>query len=410
MGQQKIKTPFPGVRYYEHPTRKMKNGQPDRYFSIRYRKDGVGVEEALGWASEGWTAEKAHHVRSQVRTGQRVGSGPASVAEMRAEADARRKAAQEAARQDALAGLTLGAFLEQHYLPHARKTKRSWRTDAQRIAKHIVPALGLLPLTAVTKDHLQALVDDLVESGAAPATVKQYYGIVRNAFNVARELTLDGRPLFDGPNPAQGVKLPTVRNDRERFLTAEEAARLIEGARHRRSPDLHDAIVLSLNTGLRLGELRRLLWPDVDLAHGILTVREEDRRKPGGKIPLNQAATAIFQARLDRHQAGSLLVFPPSYGDGLRENLTNDFHDLAESLGLNAGLDPKDRARRIVFHSLRHTFASWLALAGTDIYRIKTLMRHKNIAMTMRYAHLLPDATRDAVHNLKPPSAVAYNS
>jgi integrase len=52
---------------------------------------------------------------------------------------------------------------------------------------------------------------------------------------------------------------------------------------------------------------------------------------------------------------------------------------------------------------LRHTFASWLALAGVDIYRIKTLMRHKTIDMTMRYAHLLPDATRQAVYNLTPP-------
>lgn len=60
---------------------------------------------------------------------------------------------------------------------------------------------------------------------------------------------------------------------------------------------------------------------------------------------------------------------------------------------------PKDR---VVFHTLRHTFGSWLALAGTDVYRIKTLMRHKTITMTMRYAHLLPDATRDAVNHLRP--------
>ena len=57
---------------------------------------------------------------------------------------------------------------------------------------------------------------------------------------------------------------------------------------------------------------------------------------------------------------------------------------------------------KVVFHTLRHTFGSWLAMAGTDIYRIKTLMRHKTIKMTMRYAHLLPDATRDAVENLRP--------
>ena len=64
----------------------------------------------------------------------------------------------------------------------------------------------------------------------------------------------------------------------------------------------------------------------------------------------------------------------------------------------------KDARHKVVFHTLRHTFASWLAMAGTDIYRIKTLMRHKTITMTMRYAHLIPDATRAAVHNLRPSS------
>jgi integrase len=178
--------------------------------------------------------------------------------------------------------------------------------------------------------------------------------------------------------------------------------KLVAGAKKRRFIDLHDAIVLSLNTGLRLGELRRLHWPDVDLTHGVLTVREEDMRKPGGKVPLNKAASAIFSERLQR-RGENQLVFPPIYGQGHRENLSHEFRSLADEVGLNAGIADNDRQRRIVFHSLRHTFASWLALAGTDIYRIKTLMRHKSITMTMRYAHLIPDATQEAVHNLKPP-------
>ena len=402
MSRQKIKTQYPGVRYYEHPTRKMRNGQPDRYFSIRYKVDGVLTEETLGWATEGWNAEKAHDVRSKVKKGRRVGDGPASVAEMRAQGEERRKAAAEAARQDAVLDMTVETFFREFYMPRAKKEKRSWLTDEQRIAKHINPTIGKLPFRAVTKNDVQKLIDDLVDSGAAASTVKQYMGIIRRAYNMAAETIIEGKRLFEDTNPAKGTRLPKILNARERFLTAEEVEKLIEAAKKLRYPDLHDAIVLSLNTGLRLGELRRLHWPDVDLAHGIVTVKEEDMRKPGGKVPLNAAACAIFRERLERRGA-SQLVFPPIFGKSHRANLSHDFHELADALKLNAGIDEKDRQRRIVFHSLRHTFASWLALAGTDIYRIKTLMRHKSITMTMRYAHLIPDATQEAVHNLKPP-------
>ena len=191
-------------------------------------------------------------------------------------------------------------------------------------------------------------------------------------------------------------------------MTAKEVKSLINAAKKLPNIDLHDCIVLSLNTGLRLGELQRLEWPDVDMVHAMLTVRDEAHRKPGGKVPLNDAALSIFKERRkqQKKELATGLVFPPIVGGNMRTSLTHAFRALADSIGLNDGIKQDDRARRIVFHSLRHTFASWLACNGEDIYRIQRLMRHKTITMTMRYAHLIPDATRSAVHNLKPPKAL----
>ncbi len=59
MKKKKVKTQFPNIRYYEHPTRKLKNGKYDKYFSLRYKDEKRGVEEGLGWTSEGWSAQKA---------------------------------------------------------------------------------------------------------------------------------------------------------------------------------------------------------------------------------------------------------------------------------------------------------------------------------------------------------------
>lgn len=394
-----IGTTYPNVRYYEHSERRTRNGQPDKYFSIRYYVNGKRKEEGIGWASQGWNAEKCYKILSKLREAIRTGKGPQTLAQTREQAEAERKAKQEQEAKERLADITLEEFFRVYYLPRAKKEKRSWCTDEQRIVKNIVPSLGHYPLKAVQRDMVQKFLDGLSESGLAPATVKQYMGIIRHAFNMAAEILIDGTiPLFVGKNPVKGTKLPPIHNARERYLQRDEAARLIEASENLRSPDLHDAIILSLNTGLRLGELTRLRWLDIDFAAEIITVPDADKRKPGGKVPLNQPALAILTARKARLEKGDERVFPPCAGGEMRSNLSAMFKKLVDDLGFNEGIS--DQRYRIVFHTLRHTFASWLALAGTDIYRIKTLMRHKTISMTMRYAHLIPDAARDAVNKI----------
>ena len=399
----KLPTKFSGIRYREHPDRKLKNGTFDRYYFIRYKVNGVLKEEGVGWSSEGWNPEKAYKIRSELRTAQRTKNGPQTLTEMRqlSEAIEHEKFVEENAEK--MAAMTMADFFENHYMPRAKKEKRSWLTDEQRINKLINPAIGRLPMASIKKADIQEFVDDLAESGAAPSTVKQYMAIIRRAYNMAMDIMVDDHPLFAGTNPTKGVKLPGVKNARDRFLTGEEAEKLISAAAKLKHSDLHDAIVLSLNTGLRLGELRRLTWMDVDFSSNMLNVRDEAQRKPGGKVPMNEAAKNVLLSRADSPKPTDL-VFPPLYGQALRENLSHEFKRLADRLGFNDGLEASDRQRRIVFHSLRHTFASWLAMAGVDIYRIKSLMRHKTLDMTMRYAHLIPDATHEAVHNLKPPT------
>lgn len=402
MTRKKFTTQYPGVRYYEHPTRKQRNGQPDRFFSIRYMKESRSVEETLGWATSGWNAEKAHGVLASIRANKRLGQGAQSLADMRHEAASLRLVAQKEQEQAEVSQMLLCDFFANHYMPNAKRTKRSWLTDEQRIAKAINPALGGMPMQNIQKCHIQTFIDGLVDGGAAPTTVKQYKGILHHAFNLASQTMLGGVQIFTGLNPAKGVRIPAIHNNRDRFLSYQEAKELIAKAKELSCPDLHDFIVISLNTGLRLGEIQRLTWSDVDLENAMLTVRDEAMRKPGGKVPLNPTALSVFEARQKVHR----LVFPPIFGAHQRENVSHAFKKLVDTTTLNSTLAQNDRARRIVFHSLRHTFASWLALAGTDIYRIKTLMRHKTITMTMRYAHLIPDATREAVHNLIPTNHV----
>ena len=92
-------------------------------------------------------------------------------------------------------------------------------------------------------------------------------------------------------------------------------------------------------------------------------------------------------------------VFPAKKG-GLQLKISYTFMQTVEDLGFNKGLDSRDATYRVVFHTLRHTFCSWLAMQGTPLYTIQKLARHKSIAMTERYSHLLPDQKQDAVREM----------
>ncbi len=403
MGRQKFQTQYTGVRYCEHPTRKLRNGGADRYFTIRYRLGGKIREDGLGWASEGWNAQKAHAMRSRLREAQKTGDGPQTVEAMRAGTEAAKKAEELRVETEKCENITLDDFFEHYHLPKIKREKRTWDNDAGRFYKLISPRFGKMPLRALTSRDVQNFVDELAETEASPQTVKHYMFLICRIYNVAADTLVGNIAAFTGTNPTKGVRLPAVRNARERFLTGEEVELLLEGANKLKNRDLHDAIALSLNTGLRLGELRRLTWLDVDFSAGFITVRDEANRKPGGKVPMNQRAEKILTERKENASDKLSLVFPPTYGTVGRQKLSHEFHQLVDEIGLNQGIGVSDRQRRIVFHTLRHTFASWLALAGVDIYRIKTLMRHKTLAMTTRYAHLLPDASREAIERLAPP-------
>ena len=66
----------------------------------------------------------------------------------------------------------------------------------------------------------------------------------------------------------------------------------------------------------------------------------------------------------------------------------------------NFGIDSEDRKNKVVIHTLRHTFASHLAINGTPIFTIQKLMNHKDIKMTLRYAKLSPDSGRESILKL----------
>jgi integrase len=200
--------------------------------------------------------------------------------------------------------------------------------------------------------------------------------------------------FYDGSNPVKGIKLPRVDNQRTRFLSHEEAHALLEEIK-KRSLQVHDQAFLSLYAGLRFGEIASLKWGDIDLERGIIQIR--DGKAGSRQAFMTDGVHEMFKSRRPEKAQPGDLVFKSRKGDK-QTHVSQAFRRAVASLGLNAGInDPRDK---VVFHSLRHTFASWLVEQGVDLYTVKELMGHKTLAMTERYSHLGQNTLKQAVQKL----------
>lgn len=384
------KTKFPGIRYREHAERRHGSG-PDRYFSIRYYADGRRVENGLGWASEGWTIEKANNLRAELSKARVTGDGPRTLQERRAVKAAERKQLAEQERLNITFAEAAALFLE-----WGKLNKKDWRHDEARL-RHLLPLLGKKRLAKITRSDLEDVKEHVQRQGFANGTLRHCLTLARSVFNHAAD-----RGHFIGQNPVKAVirRTPKEDNRRTRFFSYEEAEALLSALKGR-SRDTYDQALLSLYAGLRAGEIFSLRWDHVDLEHGLLNVMESH----GGKTKSGETRVAFLTDNLKEMLASRLeyvedkrgLVFTRRDG-GPYEDVSVTFYRTVRDMGFNEGIT--DRRQKVCFHSCRHTFASWLALQGTPLLTIKELMGHRTIEMTMRYAHLIPDQKRKAVETL----------
>ncbi|HPC02527.1 MAG TPA: tyrosine-type recombinase/integrase [Syntrophales bacterium] len=385
-----IKTNFPGVRYYEHDTRKH-GMQKDRYFTIRYRMPGKRFEEGLGWASEGMSASKANLILSGLKKAQVSGEGHFTLREKREyeqERKERKRIEKEKSRKESV---TFGEYFEKTYFPDSRvgKKEETTRKEREHFKNWIKPVIGETPLKDLRPLAIEKIKKNVLDAGKTPRTLQYVFATIRQVWNRARR---DG--LVEGESPTRQVRIPKFDNRRVRFLSHEEAETLLN-ALQEKDRLTHNLALLSLHTGLRMGEMGRLKWSHIDLDRGIITVM--DPKGGEGRVAfMTDKVKAMFRAM--KRQDPDDYVFTRKAGEHL-EDMPKIFFAVVKDLEFNRGIS--DPRQKIVAHSLRHTFASWHAAAGTDIYTLKTLMGHSVIQMTERYAHLSNGTLQGATKNLE---------
>jgi integrase len=391
-----IKTKFPGIRYRQHPDRKH-GVQFDKYFFIRHRVGGKEIEEAVGWSSQGITAQMAADLLSELRFNKKTGNGPRTLKEKRGLAETerqaeldRQKTKQEAAAIEKKEAMPLDELFNTHYLPYARNNKkpRSVDTEAHLFKNWISPIIGKKPLKDISVFDCERLKKRVRDGGKSDRTLEYTLAVLRQVFNVARKLK-----LYAGVNPLLEVEKPKFDNQKQRFLTREETELLMTALKNR-NLQLYRMAMISLHAGLRAGEVFGLTWGDVDLDRGLLLLRDTKNTETRYAF-----MTATLRAELEIMTPGQLgdLVFTDKAGGRIR-SITATWDRVITDLGFNKGI--ADRRLRFTFHGLRHSFASNLVSMGADLYKVQLLLGHKTQKMTIRYSHMRPDDLRAAVNQL----------
>lgn len=368
---------MPGVRFREHSERKH-GKRPDRYFSIRYYiAKGKRKEQSLGWASEGWTEKKAYDMLCRFKENAKTGKGPTSINDV-----------YQASEAESATKISFAEFVQSFYLPHskARKKSATVRTEDIAIRKWFLPEFGKAAISDIGFTEIDKLHQAMVKSELSPRTIQYKMAMLRQIFNHAIDTG-----HYQGGNPAARVKVSVPDNSRIRFLSREEAGKLLHTLKTR-SEELHNLAFISLNCGLRAGELFNLTWDCVDWEKKLLTIKDPKNKKTRRAFPPDSVFEVLRQVQ---RTSDTSLVFPDKRNGQKRSQVSHIFRKTVEQLGLNDGVT--DRRDRVCFHTLRHTFASWMVEAGTDLYTVKELMGHSSIKMTERYAHLSPNKMREAM-------------
>lgn len=271
------------------------------------------------------------------------------------------------------------------YIEWSKAHKKTWQNDIGSW-KH----LSLLADKELKSIKLKDFEDLKVEKlkTLSPKTVTHILGTARQIYNhcIKNEIV----PNQVNPIGSGKMKFPKLDNARLAFLTKEQANKLLE-ALSERYPRLYMLTIILLSTGARFSEVASLRWSDINFETNMIYFKATKDGNARWIIMTPLVQEIINKLRQEENKTG--LVIPNTLGTQY-EQMPKQWQDVVDEI--IAGNSDADAKHRITTHSLRHTHASWLAIAGLDIMHIKEQLGHKTIEMTMRYSHLIPNRRHEA--------------
>ena len=286
--------------------------------------------------------------------------------------------------------LTFDAFAnlyQQRYV--ADKQLRSADTIDYRL-RLLRRRFGSRQLSEIRLGDIEDLRADLRAAGKRPATINRYLALLRGMLNWAvLRGDLDDTPFRKGSQAA--VKLERENNRRDRRLAPDEEAKLLGAC----TGVVHALVVAALDTGMRRGELLKLLFGDVDFERNVIHIRAENAKsKRGRDIPIATTRLRTLLKFLSLDASGEAKpaaapVFSNEVGEAI-EDFRSDWDATLKRAGI---IDLR-------FHDLRGEFASRLVEKGVPLSQVRDLLGHASIVTTERYDRQTFEALEGAVKRL----------
>ncbi|MEZ4287780.1 MAG: site-specific integrase [Polyangiales bacterium] len=268
--------------------------------------------------------------------------------------------------------------------------KRSGKDDVSIINTRLLPHFGKLSLSVISIEHVDRFIS--AHSDKSPKTVNNYLTLLISLLNLAVELMwMSHKPKIK--------KLKEEFQDFRYLRSVDEIWRFLDASKTE-GQGFFTFYATAVFTGMRAGELAALRWSDIDFSTRLITVqRTYTGATKSGKVryvPLLDVLLPILREWKFQHPGE--LVFTNRDGAmwGQSGRVYQEiFKHVLETAGFpNRTVGGKKRGY-IVFHDLRHTFASHWMMAGGDIFKLQKILGHQSIQMTQRYAHLAPTAFRE---------------
>lgn len=265
------------------------------------------------------------------------------------------------------------------YLSTKEFKPNSIKKEIQRYNRHIYPYWSDKDFNTLCAKDIILFRQYLSKKNLSQQSIKHCLSLLRRSVNRAIRLELL-------PIQLPYFEMPIINNARIRFLSQTEANLLLD-ALHNKDELWYDISLFALNTGMRAGEIFSLRPANVNLEQRAV-VLFETKNNLTRIIPLNDTAYAIvykyYQKQMQYLFSETQIL-----------QVSKIFRETLKKTSLNRNVN--DRRNKVVFHTLRHTFASWLVQKGVPLPVVSNLLGHKDLKMTMRYAHLAPDQSRYAV-------------
>lgn len=268
-------------------------------------------------------------------------------------------------------------------------TNRKVKHQYNKYFKHIHPKFGKKNVHAISKNDIQRLKQQLQSNEKAETTVN---GIIQ-LFSTIINYSIKEQNL-KVVNPCSGISKLRTDNSRERYLLTDEVSQLMNHITDERALLF---VKLSLSTGGRLQTILNIKKKDVNLSLNTITLKDLKNNDTYNGF-INNELKSILKNHMVNMMADDYIIGrknTPLSANAISVTIRPVLNKL-----FNQGLKVGDRKNRVVIHTLRHTFASHLAINGTPIFTIQKLMNHKDIKMTMRYAKLAPNSGMDMVQKL----------